>query len=192
MGVKDYILMIVFLLFAAIGFVGVVILGTAKVHTYFFHAEKIYITGIAFDPIDDITDEDDLNGLFPEHKEDWIFAQEFAGVSGLIIPKIVWNKGDDISWTEVTSHGYYDSRGNYIDIDKESFATSTVAFSRYVLIHEMLHATLDRSELDVDDDHCYMVKTRVLIEIGQRVGNISLGIGQHKYHKDQCDTPPRS
>lgn len=129
----------------------------------------------------------EIQRLFPTINEDWKWIQSVVGVSGLRLPYIYWQTGQRQG--EDTTNGLYQAFGTgefynagVISFERSIFATSTPAYARYVLLHELTHAALTASSLKIDSQHCYMVKEGFFRKIGQRIGDIDLGINEEQRH----------
>jgi len=134
-----------------------------------------------------IVTEIELDRLFPYHKEDWKYAQEFAGVSGLGMPVIEWQDGTD--WNDLGSNGSFAPQTYTIDLDRfEIFGTSTRDYARYVMIHEMTHSTLEYSDTRNRDleRHCDMLTKGFFVKTGNRIGNYEIGQNAYTNYKSQC------
>jgi len=126
--------------------------------------------------------EEELLEDFPNYKEDWEFLQEMAGVSGLEIPSFYYFNNNPFYW------GLYDSEDHYIDINSGVFEKEIYNFPRYVMMHEMTHAVLDRSQkFSGDSTHCAMVENGFFQAIGERIGNVEYGEKEYLGYKFDND-----
>lgn len=127
----------------------------------------------------------ELSNLFPEFIEDWKFAQEIAGISNVRMPEVFYQ--EDLTQEQLFSFGIFYKESYTIMLDRSNFTERPTAFARYVLIHEMIHAALDRSTLrdeigEYHNEHCYMVDMGIFDTIGYRIGNAPLGGLERERH----------
>ena len=124
----------------------------------------------------------ELKALFPDYQKDWEKIQNIVGVSGLRLPEIRYSQS-------MFFIGAFDSSDYKIYLDREIFATTTPQYSRYVLLHEMAHAAIEfNKKYNIDEDqHCFMVKEKVFVEIGKIIRNEELGRQEQAEYAERCE-----
>jgi len=131
----------------------------------------------------------EMERLFPDTEEDWEFVQDMVGTSGLRMPNVVYQTNTNLR--EITSSGMFHSDTYTVSLDRKFiFSTTTPAYPRYVMIHELTHAAISMhdwfatsSSLFINlNSHCYMADRNMFIKIGKQIKDQNFGkLEQEKY-----------